>query len=130
MSNNIVLELSTRVAPPKKFTVDGEEYSLLGVDHLSKEGETEAMALLARHSILMNQLAVTGNTDKGKLIAGRIRDCRLKVICKLTTLPAEVAGELPVSAQADLLETIIQEMDEGEDTKVPTGDESLPDVDL
>ena len=52
----VLLALTTDVEPAKKFTVDGDEFLLYGLNHLSKKDETEALALFARHSILVARL--------------------------------------------------------------------------
>lgn len=110
-----MLALSTQVKPAKKFTVDGEEYQLLGLEHISKEGEAEALALLSRHSLLMIELENTANVTKGKVVAERLRECRLRVIRALTDLPKETAETLPLHAQAQLLEAVVAEMSYGDD---------------
>lgn len=116
MSNKgISLALSTEVAPAKKFTVDGEEFSLLGTDHLSPESEAEAMALFARHGILQRDLDITPNVHKGTEIAERLRKCRILILTKLTTIPADTADKLPLGAQVALLEAIQEEMESATD---------------
>jgi hypothetical protein len=108
--SGVGLALSTRVKPPKKFTVDKVEYDMLGMDHLSKDDETEVMALFARHSSISQELDMAPNVAKGKQAAERLRKCRYAIIAKLTTLPTDVAEKLPLFAQAQLLEEIETQM--------------------
>ena len=115
MSKGISLALSTEVAPAKIFTVDKEEFSLLGTDHLSPDSEAEAMALFARHGILQRELDSTPNVSKGKEIAERLRKCRILILTKLTTIPTETADKLPLGAQVALLEAIQEEMESATD---------------
>lgn len=109
--SEIALALSTEVAPAKKFTIDGEEYELLGTDHLSPSAEAEAMALFARHGVLQRDLDITPNVSKGKEIAERLRKCRILILSKLTTVPTETAEKLPLGAQVALLEAIQEQME-------------------
>lgn len=116
--SEISLSLTTRIKPAKKFTVDGEEYQLLGIDHLSPDDENKVMALFARHSLLLAEQEGTENVTKGTAVAERVRKTRLEIICTLTDLPKSVAQALPLSGQARLLETLQEEISkdaEGED---------------
>lgn len=127
MSDNIALALSTRVKPAKKFTVDGEEFQLLGLDHLSESDEAEAMALFSRHALLVAESESTANVLKGKEIADRVRKTRIQIICKLTDLPRSVAEKLPLSGQAALLETLRDELNTKEEDS--GGDDDDTDAD-
>ena len=108
--SEISLALTTRIKPAKKFSVDGEEYQLLGIDHLSPEDENKVMALFARHSILLQEQEGTDNLAKGTVIADRVRKTRLEIICTLTDLPKAIASALPLGQQALLLETLQEEI--------------------
>lgn len=121
MTDKTMLALSTAVRPARKFTVDGDEYLILGLDHLSADDESEAMALLSRHRLLQVELEQTSNVQKGKSIAARARTCRFQIICKLTNLEREVAQKLPLSEQALLMEAIYTEM-EDEEEEEPQGE--------
>ncbi len=107
---NIGLALSTQVAPAKKFTVDGQEYQILVVDHLSVNDEAEVTALFSRFQWLLMELEQTPNLTKGKALAEGLRRTRLQIIGKLTDLPKNVREALPLGQQALLLEAIEAEI--------------------
>lgn len=113
--SEISLALTTRIAPAKKFTVDGEEYQLLGLNHLSDEDENKVMALFARHSILLAQSENTDNLVKGRDLAAKIRETRLSIISTLTDLPKDVAKALPLGQQVKLLETLQEILNDDEE---------------
>lgn len=115
MSDALALTLSTALAPAKKFSVDGEEYQLLGLDHLSPDDEARTMALFARHSMIASELEVTSNTEYGTKLALRLKKTRIQILCQVTDLPQEVAEKLPVAAQIQLLQAIQQELSGNQD---------------
>jgi hypothetical protein len=115
MSDALALTLSTALAPAKKFSVDGEEYQLLGLDHLSGEDEARTMALFARHSLIASELELTSNTEVGTKLATRLKKTRVQIICQVTDLPQEVAEKIPVTGQVALLSAIQQELSGVED---------------
>lgn len=119
--SDTVLALSTRVKPARKFTVDGEEYELLGIDHLSDADEAEAIALFARHTLLAIDLEQTISVAKGKEVATRLKQTRLTILAKLTTLPKQIAAQLPIDQQIKLLAALQEEL-EGEEDANDTGD--------
>lgn len=120
MTEEFALQLSTTLKPPTKFTVDGQSYDLLGIDHLSPEQEAEAMALFARLGIVTDELNAESNVQKGTKKAAEVRATRVAIFTKLTTLPKEVASKLPLSAQVALLERVQEEMTETvEETGMP-----------
>lgn len=110
--SNISLALTTKLAPTKKFTVDGEEYEILGLDHLSKEDESKAVALFARHAYIATELEMTPNVQKGKELASRVRDTRMQIIATLTTLPKDIAEKLPLNAQIELITAVQSDQEE------------------
>lgn len=122
------LSLSTTIKEPRKFTVDGEPFQLLGLDHLSKDSETEALALFSRHQQLVMELATAGRLDKGKAIAERVKKVRLMILCKLTDMPKDVAEKLPLGEQVKLLEALMEEIsgddDDVEDSAEEFGDDT------
>lgn len=117
--SNITLALTTKLAPTRKFTVDGDEYEILGLDHLSKEDESKAVALFARHSVIATELDMTSNVEKGKELATRVRSTRLQIIATLTTLPKEIAEKLPLTEQIALITALQADQEE---TPEATGD--------
>ena len=114
-----VLSLSTALKPAEKFLLDGDEYEMLSTDHLSVEDEALVVAWLSRHTLLATELAYERVPEKGKIIAKRLREARLKVIDFLTTLTKEQAAGLPTSQQALLLEALAKQV------KVPEADEDI-----
>lgn len=121
-----LLALNTAVKPAKKFTVDGEEFLLLGVDNLSAEQEATALALFARHGNIARALEFESNVDKGKTLALRLRSTRLDILCLLTDMPKDVADRLPAHQQVKLLDAIQAELEE---EPFSEGDEDGPEVD-
>jgi len=105
------LSFTTSLSPTKKFLVDGEEFDLLGLDHLSDEEEAEVMALFARFNLLQEELAMTANVEKGKGVAAKIQTARLAIVCKLTSLTPEVAAKLSLPQVTKLMETIEAEIE-------------------
>jgi len=110
-----VRELSTKVEPASKFTVDGEEYELHTFEHLSPEEEAEVTALFARHAKLSELLNEAPNVKKGKEIASRLRGSRIALLSKLTTCPEDVIEKLPMSGQAQLFEAVQEEVGDATD---------------
>lgn len=106
MTDGFSLSLTTVLKPTKKFLVDGEEFELLGVDHLTPEAESEVMALFARYSLLSRDLDNTIHVEKGTEIAERMKSTRFTILTKLTTMPKAVASKLPLSQQVKLMEAI------------------------
>lgn len=101
-----VLELSTQVEAAEIFTVDGEEYDLLGFKHLTADDEAEVMAHLARFDNLAMKLASTDDDREAKTLAKQLRDRRHVIISKLTTLPEDKVKTLPLPGQVRLMRTI------------------------
>src|SRR4051794_24435684 len=118
MSDHI-LELSTEVEPAKTFTVDDEEYKLLGLEHLSDEDEARATAAFTRFGQLVRALDRSNSDQAAKRLAKQLRDRRIELITMLTSIPTEVADKLPLSAQVKLFravqaETGNEELDAGD----------------
>lgn len=117
-----LLNLSTRIKDPAKFTVDAKEYQILGIDHLSPAEEATVMALFARHAILTEELSMTKVTAKGERIASQMKDAREALLAKLTNLEPSVIKKLAVSKQIRLLEVIEAVVSE-EDEEEPAADD-------
>lgn len=131
--DRLLFELSTEIAPPVVFGVDGHEYHILGFEHMGKEEEARVMALFAKHRRLSDRLGETPNQAKAEQIALVLRDTRMLLISTLTDLPREVAEKLPMSGQLTILRFISQEagVEGGPDDEVPGGgDRSEEDDDL
>jgi hypothetical protein len=104
------LALTTALKPTKKFTVDGDEFEMLGIDHLSPDDEADTVALFARLQILQGDLEVQANVTKGATIAKAMKATRETILTKLTTMPRPVASKLPLSQQVLLLEALEAEV--------------------
>lgn len=120
---DFTLDLITAIAPAKKFTVDGEQYDLLGIDHLDDNTEAEVMALFARYGVLTTELDLTANVVKGKELAQRVKTTRLDILAKLTTSPKAILAKLPLTEQVRLLGAIENSIGERPDAE-STGDGS------
>ncbi len=130
MSDATTLALSTRIKPARKFLVDGVEYEMWSMDHLSKEDEAMVMALFARHSIIGQELEMSPNVNAGVKSAQQLRTCRMSLLTKLTSLTHDVAAKLPIGQQALLLDALEEEMappQEGEDEAVE-GTQAAPEA--
>lgn len=103
-----ILELSTQVEPASTFTVDGEEFELLGFKHLNADQEAEVMGMLSRFDNLAMKLATSDDDRQAQSLAGRLRDRRYAIIARLTTLPEDKIKQLPLPAQVRLMRTIQQ----------------------
>lgn len=102
-SQDYVIELTTEVEPAKTFTVDGEEYKLLGFEHLSADAEAKLMGNLARFERTQLQLQLTNDDKEATTLAKRLRSRRITLLTELTTLPQEVAEKLPLPSQVKLV---------------------------
>lgn len=118
------LALTTKLAPTTKFTVDGEEFEILGLDHLSKDDEATVVALFARHNVLAFELDNCSDVARGENLAKRVRKTRILLITKLTTVPQETAEALPLPAQVQLLGAIQQDLNT-EETDAEDGDDEV-----
>lgn len=117
---DVLLSLSTRIAPARKFLVDGEEFEMLTLDHLSPDEEKKVVALFARHGVLASELEMTANVQRGEQLADSVRKTRFQIIRALTTLPKETVEKLPLPAQVSLL-TALQSPEE--ETPEETGED-------
>jgi hypothetical protein len=120
-----LLSLSTALKDTIKFSVDGVGYEILGVDHLTPDDEAEVMALFARYGNIQMELDGEKNVSKGIPKALELRGTRLRLLVKMTTMPAEVAAKLPLTQQVQLLEAI-QEEGEADDDAAPAAIEPEP----
>lgn len=118
-----LLNLSTRIKEPAKFTVDGREYQILGIDHLSPTEESQVMALFARHAILTDELSMSRVTAKGERIALQMKEAREALLGKLTDLDSATIKKLAVSKQIKLLEVIEQVVSEDAEEDEPADGE-------
>jgi hypothetical protein len=124
--SNIALELSTELSPPKLFTIDGEEFQILGVDHLSPDQEAQVTALFAKHSLIATDLQYERNMKKGEQLAQRLRNVRLEILSRLTTAPKETLDRLPLPGQLALLKELQTGLtaDDEEEMGKPGSDDS------
>jgi hypothetical protein len=106
-----VLDLSTKVSPTKKFTVDGEEYEIYSLEHLNAEDEAKITAIAARHDNVQRQVTTAANERQAQTAAAQLRELRTKMIVQVTTLPQDIAANLNLAAQIQLVELIQEEMD-------------------
>lgn len=109
------LSLSTALRPTKKFQVDGGEYEIFGIDHLSPDEEAEVMALFARYEALQDELSGQKNVTKGRGTAEQMRSTRVTILTKLTSLDRAKAGALKLSDQVKLLEVVQTELEADDD---------------
>lgn len=111
------LSLSTQVEPPKTFEIDGVQYELRGIVHLTPDEEADVTASFTRFQQQANRLERAGNDREAKTIAAHLRDRRLKLIGKVTSVPQDVIESLPFPAQIQLFNAVAEEfsgLDDGE----------------
>ena len=121
MTDETMLRLSTQVAPPKKFTVDDEEFELLTMENIGRDDEARLSMLFHRFEKLLSKLDRATRDDDAQRTAERVRATRIEIITTFTTLPLEIADNLPLPAQNALLkavgqatgESVADEEDEG-----------------
>ena len=124
IDERLLFELSTEIAPPKVFAVDGAEYRILGLEHIGREEEARVVALFARHTRLNERLDKEVKQETSEKVALAIHDTRMSIITALTDLPRDVAEKLPHSGQVKLLRFIAEELggpDDDEETEVGEG---------
>jgi hypothetical protein len=111
----MTLAITTALKATQKFTVDGVEYQLFDMDHLSPDEEAEALALFSRFGILAQGLDATANVKKGVELAKRMRVCREQVVARMTDLPADVIANIPLSQLSLIMEAMQNELEGAED---------------
>lgn len=105
-----ILELSTQVEEAKTFTVDDEEYKLLGLEHLSDDDEAKATAAFTRFAQLLRALDRAGSDQAATRLSKQLKQRRVELITMLTTIPEEIVKTLPLSAQIKLFRAVQQEI--------------------
>jgi hypothetical protein len=113
-SNESILSLNTEVEPTLVFEVDGDQYELRTVSHLSTLEEAKLRRLYRREEQLNSQLTKIGSKDDAALerIGTRLVGLRVELIVMMTNLPQEIAEQLPALAQNKLLRAIGKEASE------------------
>jgi hypothetical protein len=113
--NDTGLELTTEVAAPYGFAVDGTAYELYTYEHLSKDQEARAQALFRRHTRENKKLADAQDDRSAEKWAAQNRETRIDILTALTNVPRDVVEQLPQPAQARLMKEIGKRMrDEAE----------------
>lgn len=110
MTSTSILDLSTKVAPTKKFTIDGEEYDLLTLENLSPEKEAHVTATFARFQRVYKRLENAKSDPAAEKEAIKLRTYRETLILTMTTAPADIVRELSPAAQGKLLDAIQTEI--------------------
>jgi hypothetical protein len=101
-----MLRLSTQVAPPKKFTVDDEEFELLSLENIGRDDEVKLSVLFHRFTKLLEKFDRATNDESRERLATKVRDTRIEIIVAFTTLGTELADQLPLPAQNALLKAV------------------------
>lgn len=110
MSDAPILELTTEVLPAKKILLDGEEYELLGLDHLSPEDEASVTATFARFQKVYDRLTKAKNESAATAEAMKLGGLREKLILKTTTIPRDKLKALSPGAQGKILKVVQEEI--------------------
>lgn len=112
-----LFDISTEVAEPIPFAVDGELYHIKGFEHMSRADEARTSALFARYNRLSRMLSEAKKQDEAERIAAAMYDLRMELLTSLTDLPRPVAEKLPMSGQTKLMTAIAKEtgQEAGED---------------
>jgi hypothetical protein len=115
MTEEFALSFTTALKPTRKFQVDGNVYEILGFEHLTPEQEAEVIAQFARFGVLQAELEMTAKTARGAVLAAQVREVRLSILTRLTTMPKEVAASLHLVQQVKLFEAVDAEPDDDDD---------------
>jgi len=107
-----LMDLTTAVAPAEMFTVDGTEYRILSIDHFSPSDEAGIMSLFARYAYITGVFEKESDRQKAEKIAVEMRDLRIEMLTRITDMPADVAGKLPLSSQHLLIKHMEDDMEE------------------
>lgn len=110
-----LLELSTAVVETVKFTVDGTEYELYGLNHLAEADEVRVMALFSRFDRAQEALKEAANQKKAEDLARALRGLRLKLLSTMTSCPESVLGNLPLKGQIALMEAVAKEFEDDDE---------------
>ena len=105
-----VLDLVTDIAPAKLLRVGGEEYDLLGLDHLTPETEAQVTATFTRFQSVYERLEAAPNMTIAANEAGKLQRYREKLIQLMTTIPPEVIKTLHAGQQGKILAVIRTEL--------------------
>lgn len=125
MTDAPVLDLTTEVLPAKKILLDGEEYDLLSLDHLSPEDEASVTATFARFQKVFGRLENAKNESAATAEAMKLGGLREKLILKTTSIPRDVLKKLSPGLQGKILRAVQNEIsvasdDEDDDDGVDT----------
>jgi hypothetical protein len=104
-----ILSLSTELDPPSVFEVDGEQYQLLGLTHLSDEQESKATAMFSRFGQLTYKMETAPTDKEAEKLSKDLRKRRLDIIAFLTTMPRDVVEKLPLPGQIQLFQAVRRE---------------------
>jgi hypothetical protein len=123
-----ILSLSTRVLPTRKFKVDGEEYEILSLDHLSRDDEALVHARFSRYGQTATDLSIERDLQKGTQLALSLRKQRAAILAQLTTMDRALADKLPTNDSVKLIEAIQEELSgersrDDDEEKIDGGDE-------
>lgn len=105
-----ILDLTTEVAPTKKFTIDGTEYELYSTDNLSPRQEAVVTGTFSRFQKVYRLLEKARSDEAAEREATKLRALRETLIKTMTTAPTDVVEGLSPTAQGKLLEAIQNEI--------------------
>lgn len=117
-----ILEITTEEVPAKLFTIDGEEFELYSLDHLSPEQESSVTATYARSQRIVERLASAKNDQIAEKEAAKLRPLRVKLIGLMTSVPRDRANELHPRAQGKIMDAISEEIRGEEEEEDSDGD--------
>lgn len=123
METEFIKELTSAVAPPNKFKLDDEAYELYTFDHLNANDEVKVTSLFTMFNRLNSMLERCKSESQADKIAKRLRDIRVDLIARLTSVPRSVVEKLPVPVQAQLLELVNENMTENVIAEAAAGDD-------
>ena len=108
-NDDVILSLSTTVAPAKHISVDDVEYDLLTLEHLSKAQEARVIYLFKKHDRLAQVLDEVDDEKRAMAAALDQTKIRVDLLTTITTMPAEVAEKLNLPAGTKVLEAFARE---------------------
>lgn len=110
------LTIATDLEPTKKIKLDGTDYELLTVNHLSPQQEAAVTATFSRFQRIFEQLEVAKNDPVAEKLAADLQQYRAKLIGLMTTIPSSVVRGLRPGVQSEIVKAIRKEWaPDGED---------------
>jgi hypothetical protein len=97
-----ILELSTEVEPSFTIAIDGVDYELRTMSHLTKLEEAKLRRIVRKEIIQVEKINATSDDTLIERLATDLSNLRMELIEMMTTIPHDVLLKLPAMAQAKI----------------------------